>query len=44
MGEPAELWEKRIKLLRPYQVNKGTHGDGETHRDFRALPALLPRP
>ena len=22
MGEPAELWEKRIKLLRPYQVNK----------------------
>lgn len=22
MGEPAELWEKRIKLLLPYQVNK----------------------
>ena len=22
MGEPEELWEKRIKLLRPYQVNK----------------------
>lgn len=22
MGEPAELWEKRIKLLHPYQVNK----------------------
>ena len=22
MGEPADLWEKRIKLLRPYQVNK----------------------
>ena len=22
MGEPAELWEQRIKLLRPYQVNK----------------------
>ena len=21
MGEPAELWETRIKLLRPYQVN-----------------------
>jgi ornithine carbamoyltransferase len=21
MGEPAEVWEKRIKLLRPYQVN-----------------------
>jgi len=21
MGEPAELWEKRIKLLKPYQVN-----------------------
>ena len=22
MGEPTELWEQRIKLLRPYQVNK----------------------
>lgn len=22
MGEPAEVWEKRINLLRPYQVNK----------------------
>lgn len=22
MGEPAELWDARIKLLRPYQVNK----------------------
>jgi ornithine carbamoyltransferase len=22
MGEPAELWAKRIKLLLPYQVNK----------------------
>ena len=22
MGEPAELWEKRIKLLLPYQVNQ----------------------
>ena len=22
MGEPAELWGKRIELLRPYQVNK----------------------
>ena len=22
MGEPAELWEKRIKLLLPYQINK----------------------
>ena len=22
MGEPDELWEKRIKLLKPYQVNK----------------------
>ena len=21
MGEPAELWEERIKLLSPYQVN-----------------------
>jgi ornithine carbamoyltransferase len=22
MGEPEEVWRKRIKLLRPYQVNK----------------------
>ena len=22
MGEPAEVWESRIKLLKPYQVNK----------------------
>ncbi|MCD4651288.1 MAG: ornithine carbamoyltransferase [Candidatus Cloacimonetes bacterium] len=22
MGEPAEVWEERIKLLQPYQVNK----------------------
>ena len=22
MGEPDEIWEKRIKLLKPYQVNK----------------------
>ncbi|RLD58969.1 MAG: ornithine carbamoyltransferase subunit F, partial [Bacteroidetes bacterium] len=22
MGEPEEVWEKRIKLLKPYQVNK----------------------
>ena len=22
MGEPDEIWEKRINLLKPYQVNK----------------------
>jgi ornithine carbamoyltransferase len=22
MGEPMELWEERIKLLKPYQINK----------------------
>ena len=22
MGEPDEVWEQRIKLLKPYQVNK----------------------
>jgi ornithine carbamoyltransferase len=22
MGEPADVWESRIKLLKPYQVNK----------------------
>jgi ornithine carbamoyltransferase len=24
MGEPEDVWEKRIKLLKPYQVNKNT--------------------
>jgi ornithine carbamoyltransferase len=24
MGEPADVWAKRIELLRPYQVNAGT--------------------
>jgi ornithine carbamoyltransferase len=24
MGEPAEVWEQRIKLLKPYQINKAT--------------------
>ena len=24
MGEPDEVWEERIKLLRPYQVNMET--------------------
>ena len=23
MGEPAEVWEERINLLKPYQVNRG---------------------
>jgi ornithine carbamoyltransferase len=24
MGEPAEVWQERIELLKPYQVNSGT--------------------
>ena len=26
MGEPAEVWAERIKLLSPYQVNASGHG------------------
>ena len=28
MGEPDEVWEKRIKLLEPYRVTK--RNDGKT--------------
>ena len=26
MGEPKEVWDERVKLLTPYQVNAGAHG------------------
>ena len=32
MGEPTEVWEERIRLLKPYQVN----------RDLMKAPASLP--
>lgn len=38
MGEPMELWEKRIKLLKPYQVNKKVMDNA--HKDAIFLHCL----
>ena len=44
MGEPKEVWEERIKLLTPYQVNTDAdEGDRQPARQVHALPAGLPR-
>ena len=42
MGEPAEVWAERIKLLKPYQVNrKLIEGTGNPHTMFmHCLPAF----
>ena len=41
MGEPDELWEKRIKLLKPYQVNKETFSFAKDNAIFlHALPSF----
>ena len=42
MGEPAEVWEERIKLLRPYQVNADLMAaTGKTTTKFmHCLPAF----
>lgn len=45
MGEPAEIWDERIALLRPYQVNKAlmeATGNPET-RFMHCLPAFHDR-
>lgn len=42
MGEPAEVWDERIKLLKPYQVNSAlmaATGKGST-RFMHCLPAF----
>ena len=42
MGEPAEVWEERINLLKPYQVNKelmAATGLGST-KFMHCLPAF----
>ncbi|MEX0809896.1 MAG: ornithine carbamoyltransferase [Dongiaceae bacterium] len=41
MGEPPEVWAERIKLLKPYQVNrKLIEGTGNPHTQFmHCLPA-----
>jgi len=42
MGEPEDVWEKRIELLKPYQVNKNTMElTGNPHVKFmHCLPAF----
>ena len=39
MGEPAEKWAERIKLLLPYQVNARLFDGPATPRSLPALPA-----
>ena len=44
MGEPAELWEKRIKLLLPYQINKELIAKAKPEAIFmHCLPAFHDR-
>ncbi|MHB1929894.1 MAG: ornithine carbamoyltransferase [Acidimicrobiales bacterium] len=42
MGEPAEVWAERVRLLRPYRVDKGVMVEtGNPHAKFmHCLPAL----
>jgi ornithine carbamoyltransferase len=42
MGEPKEVWDERIELLRPYQVNAGVmQATGNAHARFmHCLPAF----
>ncbi len=41
MGEPAQLWEQRIKLLKPYQVNKTVMGYADADAIFmHCLPSF----
>ena len=41
MGEPAEVWEERIKLLHPYQVNKSVMNNANKNAIFlHCLPSF----
>ncbi len=42
MGEPEEVWEKRIKLLKPYQINKNVMemANNENVKFMHCLPAF----
>ena len=41
MGEPAEVWDERIKLLKPYQVNKEVMANAkETAIFMHCLPSF----
>lgn len=41
MGEPDEVWEERIKLLKPYQVNKAAMANAKENAIFmHCLPSF----
>ena len=42
MGEPDEVWEKRIKELSPYKVTKEVMANAKDTAIFPALPAGIP--
>ncbi len=45
MGEDKSVWDERVKLLKPYQVNARAAGDDrQPARQVHALPAGVPRP
>ena len=41
MGEPEEIWESRLNLLKPYQVNKAVMENAKTKCSIYALPSIL---
>jgi ornithine carbamoyltransferase len=44
MGEPAEIWQERVDLLRPYQVNKSLmDATGTSAKFMHCLPAFHDR-
>ena len=42
MGEPASLWEERIRLLSPYQVNEQVMSLCSRQRYLYALSSSIP--
>ena len=45
MGEAKDVWDERVKLLAPYQVNAALLGaTGNPKVEVHALPARVPRP
>ena len=45
MGEAKEVWDERIKQLKPYQINMDVvNKTGNPQGQVHALPAGLPQP
>ena len=45
MGEAKDVWDERVQLLAPYQVNAALLGeDWQPEGEVHALPARVPRP